>query len=205
MALVTGISFKLYDDSGLTTESSTSLQLTHYTDLSDGNQDSQYYFGSVGVNRILKASSNPGVDNITITPTYILPDFVASAAYSLGDKVRPTTPNGYIYNVTQAGTAAAAPSWPTGAVGDTIVTGGVIFELYAEDRPTTEIKLATTEVGLDGATAGAALTVGTSVSSGSGNAFEFWVRVTNTITTVGSNYGTPELSIAINSVIEEIA
>ena len=202
MAFITGISFKVYDDSGLTTESSTTLQLTHFTDLSDGDQDFQYYFGSTESNRVLKATSNPGTDQITITPTRVLPAFAASTAYSLGDIVEPTTPNGYIYEVTQAGTSSTEPTWPT-TLGSTITTGGVIFTTLSEDHPITEIKLATSEAGLDGATAGASLDLGTSISSGSGNAVEFWLRVTNTIDTVMSNFGNAELSIAIEEVQEE--
>ncbi len=204
MAFISDISYKLYDDSGLTTESSTTLQLTHFTDLSDGDQDFTYYFGSTETNRVLKAVSNPGVDQITITPTYILASFTASAVYSLGDIVQPTTPNGYIYEVTQAGTASTEPTWPT-TLGSTVTTGGVIFTALSEDHPTTEIKLATSEGGLAGATPGASLDIGTSIDSGSANAVTIWVRVTNTIDTVMSNYGNPELSIAIESVQEETA
>lgn len=202
MALISGISYKLYDDSGLTTESSTTLQLTHYTDLSDGDQDFTYYFGSTESNRVLKATSNPGVDQITLTATYILASFTASASYSLGDIVQPTTPNGYIYEVTQAGTASTEPTWPT-TLGSTVTTGGVIFTALSEDHPTTEIKLATSEGGL--AAGGQTLDIGTSIDSGSANAVTIWVRVTNTIDTVMSNYGNPELSIAIESVQEETA
>jgi hypothetical protein len=44
----------------------------------------------------------------------------ASRAYSLGDRVIPTTPNGHYYQCTTAGTSgAAAPTWPTsGTVND---------------------------------------------------------------------------------------
>jgi hypothetical protein len=202
MAFVSGISYKLYDDSGLTTESSTTLQLTHFTDLSDGSQDFTYYFGSTESNRVLKATSNPGVDQITLTATYILPAFVASAVYSLGDIVEPTSANGIIYEVTQAGTASTQPTWPT-SIGSTVTTGNVIFTALSEDHPTTEIKLATTEGGLGAG--GQTLDIGTEIASGSANAVEIWVRVTNTIDTVMSNYGNPELSIAIEEVQEETA
>ena len=44
---------------------------------------------------------------------------------------------------------------------------------------TSGVKLALTQGGLDGATAGAALNLGTSISSGSANAVSFWVRITS--------------------------
>ncbi len=63
----------------------------------------------------------------------------------------------------------------------------------------TEIKLATTQGGLTAATPGASLTVGTVVNSGAANDFEFWVRVTNAVSTVGT---ITELSFATNSLKE---
>lgn len=69
----------------------------------------------------------------------------------------------------------------------------------ASGHETTEILLATTQLGLDSATPGASLTVGTSVTSGAANDFEFWVRVVNAVSTVGL---TTELSFTTNSVKE---
>lgn len=69
----------------------------------------------------------------------------------------------------------------------------------ASGHETTEILLATTQLGLDSATPGASLTVGTSVSSGAANDFEFWVRVVNAVSTVGL---ATELSFATNNVKE---
>lgn len=63
----------------------------------------------------------------------------------------------------------------------------------------TEIKLATTQGGLAAATPGASLTVGTSVLSGAANDFEFWMRVTNAVATVGT---ITELSIDTNALKE---
>lgn len=69
----------------------------------------------------------------------------------------------------------------------------------ASNHETTEIKLATTQGGLAAATPGASLTVGTSVLSGTANKFEFWVRVTNAVSTIGT---ITELSIDTNSLKE---
>ncbi len=53
--------------------------------------------------------------------------WVTLGVYTLGDFVVPTSLNGWIYQVTVAGTGAAGePSWPT-TEGDTIVSGGVTF------------------------------------------------------------------------------
>ena len=47
------------------------------------------------------------------------------------------------------------------------------------------LKLATTQGGLDAAVAGAALSIGTQILTGVGNATSFWVRQTGTLTTTG--------------------
>jgi len=55
----------------------------------------------------------------------------ASTAYSLGDVVRPTTRNGYVYECTTAGTSdAAEPTWPT-TVGNTVTDGTVVWTCRA--------------------------------------------------------------------------
>jgi hypothetical protein len=197
------LSFKLYNDDLLTSTFSGTLQLTHESDLSDGAQDFVKYFGSTVVDRQLQTSTSPGVGNITLTPTYILPDWAVVTAYSLGDSVIPTTPNGYRYECTTAGTSHATtePTWPT-SISSTVADGTVVWTCIAEDRPITEIKLATSSVGLDSATGGAALSLGTSVDSGVANAVEVHIRITNTIETVSSTFGTPEIGININSVQE---
>ena len=47
--------------------------------------------------------------------------------------------------------------------------------------PDTAAKLATTQAGLASATAGASLSAGTTINSGVGNAFVFWLRMTDTL------------------------
>lgn len=198
------LSFKMYTDTGLTTAFGGLYQLVHETDLSDNPQDFVLYFGSAEATdtRTLQATSNPGVDQITLTPTYILDDWAASTAYSLGDLVIPTTPNGYKYKVTTAGTSdGSEPTWPT-TLGATVADGTVVWTCLSATHPITEIKLATSSGGLAGATGGAALNLGTAISSGTSNYVEVHIRITNAVTSVNSNTGFPELALAINEVRE---
>lgn len=79
------------------------------------------------------------------------------------------------------------------------ITISVVDSSPGGGHEATEIKLATTQGGLTAATAGAPLTVGTSVTSGTANDYEFWVRVTNAVATLGTS---TELSITTNTVKE---
>lgn len=197
------LSFKLYTDSGLTTEFSGTYQLTHESDLSDNPQDFTLYFGSTVANRQLNATSSPGVDDITLTPTYLLNDWAASTAYSLGDTVRPTTPDGFRYEVTTAGTSAGTePTWPGATIGSTVSDGTVVWTLVAAERDTDEITLALSSGDLATNTAGAALDLATSIDSGTANAVTVYIRIVNAVTAISSTFGTPELGININSVTE---
>lgn len=195
------LSYKLYTDSGLTTPYTGTSSLTHETDQSDNPQVITLYFGSTETGRTLEATSNPGVDDITLTPTDALDAWAATTAYSLGARVQPTTPNGYVYECTTAGTSAGSePTWPTGAIGNTVVDGTVVWTLVASKHATTEIELS--DDGVTYNTAGTALVLGTSLSSGVGNAVSVYIRVTNGVTTVISNTGYPEITLDINEVQE---
>ena len=197
------LSFKLYTDSGLTTLFTGLFQLTHETDLSDNPQDFQLWFGSNTSSRTLEATSNPGVDQISLTPTDIMTAWAATTAYSVGDCRQPTTPNTYRYEVTTAGTSGGSePTWPTGGVGSTVVDGTVVWTLVSSKHEPTEIKLALTAAGLPGATAGAALDLGATLTSGVGNAVEINIRVTNAVTDVGSNANCVAVGANINEVQE---
>ena len=199
-------SFRLYTDSGLTTPFSGLHQLVHQSDLSDNPQDFQLWFGSTLATRTLKALSNPGVDNITITPVEILQAWEASTVYAVGDYREPTVDNGFRYRVktiTGTGTSdASEPTWPTSGIGSTVVDNEVTWELYAVTHKTTEIKLALTAAGLPGATAGAALSLGTTITGGVANAVEVNVRYTNAVTDVSVNTGDPELDFQVNTILE---
>lgn len=203
------LSFKLYTDSGLTTLFGGTISLTHLSDLSDNPQDNTYYFGSTITTRIAQARSNPGIDQITLTPTYLLDAWVAATSYAVGDSVIPTTPNGYRYTVTSvSGTNpytsdASEPTWPT-TIGNTVVDNELTWECTAEDRPLSEITLALTEAELDTNTPGDPLDISSEVEGGVANAIEVWVRVENTITTPSTTFGTPEIGIVVNEIRERV-
>lgn len=198
------LSFKLYEDSSLTTEWGGVENLTHQSDFSDNPQDFQLWLGSLISGRILQTTVNPGTDQITFTPTFVLGEWQASTAQSVGDRVEPTTPNNYIYEVETAGTTSGTePTWPTGGIGSTVTDGTVTWKLVAQKHATTEIKLALTAAGLDAATAGAALNLGTTINGGVANAVEINVRVTNAVSAVSNNEDWEELSpFYINAVTE---
>ena len=198
------LTFKLYTDSGLTTLFSGLHQLIHETDLSDGDQDFQLWYGSTVAGRTLQATSNPSVDNITITPVEILPEFALNTVYTAGQLIEPTVQNGNKYIVTIGGTSDASvePTWPTSGIGSAVTSGTATFELYQATHEPTEAKLALTAGGLAGATAGAALSLGATLTSEVANAVEINVRYTNTVTTVGNNTGQPELGFDYNERIE---
>jgi hypothetical protein len=62
--------------------------------------------------------------------------------------------------------------------------------------------LALTSGGLAGATPGAALALGATLSSGAANHVEVHIRVTNAVTDPNDNTGYPELVLAMNEVVE---
>ena len=47
---------------------------------------------------------------------------------ALGDRVEPSTPNGYVYECTTAGTthASTEPTWPTTGIGSSTVSDGTV-------------------------------------------------------------------------------
>lgn len=197
------LSFKFYTDSGLTSLFSGLYQLTHQTDLSDNPQDFTLYFGSNNSANQLEATSNPGVDEISLSPTDILPIWQASHAYTLGQMRQPVTPNGYIYKVSTAGTSnSSEPTWPTSGFGSTVVDGSVIWTLYGVHHDQDEITLALTEPDLGTNVAGDPLDIGPTILGGVVNAVEVWIRVENAVTRVESNTGYPEVGININEVVE---
>jgi hypothetical protein len=197
-------SFDLFTDTGQTTAFTGTLSFVHFTDLSDNGQDGVLYLGSNTVGRKIEANSNPAVDNMTITPTDGIADWVTATAYSLGDRVEPTTPNTFVYEVTTAGTSdGSEPTWPTTGIGSsTVVDGTVTWTLISARHELTEVKLALTNGGLTAATAGAALSLGTSITSEVANQVEIHYRITNAVTNVADNTGNSAITLNLNTLLE---
>lgn len=201
--------FGIFTDTGLTTEHSGVYDLTHQTDESDNPQDFTIYFGSLGsggadtTDRKCQANSDPGTDNIVIDIVDILPFWTLSHAYVVGDCVQPTTPNGYRYRCTTAGTSSATEpaSWPT-TIGATVTDGTVVWTMVSAKHEETEITLGLLEADLDTNTPGASLSIGNTVTSGTSNKITIWIRVENHVNTVSNNTSTPELALQWNALIE---
>lgn len=201
----TNSSFSLWNDSALTDEFNGTLTIVHETDLSDNPQDFTLYLGSTLDERQLQAASSPGVANITLTPTDILPEWEAGTSYVEGDKIQPTGGgNGFVYKCTTSGTSHASiePTWPTVTIGTTVTDNTCVWELNSAHHEPTEIKLALSSGGLGSATGGAALNVATTVTGGSANAVAIYIRITNAVTNVANNTGNPEIGLTLNSCIE---
>ncbi|MFW1676461.1 hypothetical protein ACFVYJ_01585 [Pontibacter sp. JAM-7] len=199
-------SFNLFTDTSLSTAYGGTSAFVHKTDFSDNDQDFVLYLGSPLTGRQLQANSNPGTDNITLTPTDTLTDWTVATEAAVGDLIEPSTPNDYMYICVTAGTtdASTEPTWTT-TVGDQFNDNGVIWECYGKKHKTTEIKLATTSAGLDSATAGAALSLGTTISSGTANKIEIHVRLTNAVNHVTNTTGKPNITLTFNEPIETAA
>jgi len=198
------LSFKLYTDSGLTTPFTGTLQLTHNVNLSDNPQDFVLYFGSEETGRQLDANSNPGVDDIELSPTDTLDDWEDTTSYALGDLVEPTTPNGLVYKCTTAGTSHAStePTWPTVGIGSTVADNTVVWTLQGARHEITEITLGLTSGDLDTNVAGDPLVIGTTILSTPAEAVEIHIRIENAVTTVRNNASHAEIAVNINEVVE---
>lgn len=79
---------------------------------------------------VLDVSDSGGEIAVGFTPGIWLPN----TAYGVGQKVVPTTLNGFVYEVTVAGTSHAStePTWPT-TLGDTVSNGTVTFRAETDD------------------------------------------------------------------------
>jgi len=170
--------FALYADAALTTPLAV-LTTQHLTDASTDPIDAQVWIGSTAASKQLRAASNPGTDQIALTIVQKIPAWSAAASIASGAKRRPTTTNNRIYQAGGAGTTGGTePTWPT-TIGATVADNDITWTCLAYEDTPNEVKLATTQAGLAGATAGAGLNLGTTLLSGVGNATPVWVRVTN--------------------------
>jgi hypothetical protein len=135
------VTFQFYSDAALTLPI-TSQGFVQAADASIPPDQRNVFFGSTTASRTLKEATNPGVNNINLTPT------------------------------------------------DSGIGTG---------EPATAVKLSLTQAGLATATAGAALSLGTQVLSGSANAKSVWIQVTDATAVVGTY---TDLSLQTSSVVE---
>ena len=198
-----GSSFNLFNDSALTSPFNGDFSVVSKTDLSDNPQNFTLYLGSTISSRLLQAASSPGSANITFTPTDILPAWVANTAYVVGNKVQPIGGNGFVYQCTTLGTSnSSQPSWPTTPIGATVSDNTAVWTLVSAHHNKNEIRMALTSGGVPGATAGAALSVGPTITGGVANAVAIYMSLTNAVTTVVNNTGNEEIGIVISTCIE---
>ena len=205
---ISDLSFKLYNETGLSDLFTGTFNTTARTDLSIGAQDFTKYFGSLSVGTVLKASAVPGTTPITLTPTDNVSEWATSTAHTLGETIQPTGGgNTYVYTCTTAGTtdATTEPTWPTSGIGSTVTDGTVVWTLRGKKHNVNEVVLALTEAALDTNTPGAALSLGTSISSGAANEVEIWFRFTNAVATLSNTTAHPDISFNFNAIQEETA
>lgn len=194
------VTLDFYSDSGLTTAPS-ALSVTHAATGSGDPQDFHLYLGSSESGRRFRAASNPGVDSISVSISNATALWAATTAKALDDRVRTSTANGYRYKATVSGTTGSSePAWPT-TIGNTVADGTVTWTCEQKIHEATEVKLATTQSGLTGASAGAPLSLSTQILSGSANAADVWVRLDDATATVGTE---TELTLTTNSVVEDV-
>jgi len=190
--------FKFYSDSGLTAEL-TNLISRQLADGSSAANDYIVYLGSTQANRKARASSDPGVDQITVSIASNYSAWQASTAYVAGDIVESVGGDGYRYKCTVGGTSGGSePTWP--AEDGTVVDGTVTWENTGELHPATEVKLAATAGGLAGAVGGDPLDLGTQILSGVGNATEVHMRIDQDTHDVETY---TDLQISVNELDEE--
>ena len=171
------MTWSFYADAALTTPL-TDWLTQHWSDHSEVHRTRQVWLGNPSAGTKIEATSNPGVDPITVTPVTSVAAWAASTVYAAGAVRLPTTPNGYVYTSSGGTSGASEPTWPT-TIGATVVDNGMTWTCTAEQDLPTEYRLASTFEDLDSATPGAGLSLGTSVQGGAGNAVTFWVRCTN--------------------------
>lgn len=131
----------------------------------------------------IKDGTDPGVANVTLKVSHLVPEWTASMAVTTGDEVRSTSHNGFVYKALNDGNETGTePTWPT-TIGATVLGGGSPQVTWQCERRTVEpesVKLALTSGGLAAATGGADLDLGVvSIPAGAINAIEYWIEVDN--------------------------
>ena len=103
-------------------------------------------------------------------------------------------------NVLYLGSTTASRKFQaTSSPGVDQITISIADSASGTGHPASEVKLASTLIGLDSATGGAALSLGTEILSGVGNAKAIYIRVDDTTGVVGTS---TELSLNTNNLTE---
>ena len=193
------ITLQWFQDAGLTTQADP-FGINHEVDGSNDPQDFIFYLGSTTASRQFQDAVDPGVNQVTVSIVNATPVWQADYAWALNDICRTTAKNGYQYKaVAVSGNSdAAEPVWPT-VIGNQVVDGGVTWECIGRIHESTEIKLALSAAGLDAATAGASLDLGTTLTSGTANAVPVYMRIDDATGTIST---AQELSLQTQTLIE---
>ena len=195
------VSLAFHTDSALTVPVS-SQSINHLVDGSTDPQDFLFYLGSTESANKFENNNDPGVDQLTVSISNATALWQASTAYIVADTARTTAKNGYRYKVQAisggGSSGASEPSWPT-TVGNTVVDNEVTWVNDGPIHEATEIKLAASSAGLDSATAGASLDVGTEIDGGSANAVQIYMRIDDATAIIGQ---VSELGLLVADVLE---
>ena len=195
------ITWQFYTDSGLTMPFSGIEQLVSYTNFSDNPQSFTLYWGSNTTGRTLQTQTSPGTNQITLTPANIATTWPTSTAVTLGQLIQPTSPNGWVYKCTTAGTTSGTqPTWPT-SLNSTVIDGTAVWTNYMPYHPATEIQVSLTAPAT-GATPGSSINLGTTLTSGVANAIPIYIAITNSVANICDTTGYPQIGLNINAVQE---
>lgn len=198
-----GMSFNLFTDSALLVGFSGTYQLVQHTDLSDNPQDNLLYLGSLTGTNQLQATSDPGVDNIIITPIDILPEWTNAHSYTSGDRVQAVGGDGFVYKCTTSGTSGGSePTWNAGGLGSTTTDNTVVWTKLSAKHELTEIILGLSSGDLDINTPGNPLSLSNTILGGTGEAVPVYIRFVNAVTNASNNTAHEELALYINEVVE---
>jgi len=162
------ISLKFHTDPALQIPVSLST-INHLIDGSNDPQNFVFYLGADDATKQYKDGSSPGVADLFIQVFDVTDLWTATTVKVVNDAVRTTAKNGYRYKVQAlagaGNTGASEPTWPT-TIGQTVVDGDVTWINERKLHESTEIKIALSLIGLDGAVSGDPINLGLVIAGG---------------------------------------
>jgi hypothetical protein len=151
----------------------------HFSDGSNDPQDFLFYYGSTVITKKFEDKTNPGIDDLFVSIINATDLWAPSTVKEVTNTARTTAKNGYRYKVSSisggAATGASEPAWPI-TIGQTVVDNEVTWTNDGKLHESIEIKIASTSLGLDSATPGAPLSLGTGFNGGAANAKQVFAR-----------------------------